>query len=165
MTVLGRRSERPRGVRLRHAPCRSADSRGLVTLEWLLIVGAVAGLAALSVLVVDRVLEGPTNAATEPVARVIEAEVRAAFIEDAARAAHARAVTNRTVFGVDRQMPYRDQCAAMVEEFADVIDRGRPEWLQVRWSGLADGRLISTSASLDPADLRCRLGYRDEFFR
>ena len=69
------------------AGTRRSDERGLITLEWLLIVGAMAGIAAFSVLAVQNVLEGTTDAAPDPMVLVIEAKVAASFIDDDARRA------------------------------------------------------------------------------
>ena len=62
-SVAGRTAERARDVlALRHKPtptrlCARSDT-GLTTLEWLLVVAAVAGLAALAVVVVQNVVDG-----------------------------------------------------------------------------------------------------------
>ncbi len=62
------------------------SERGLVTLEWLLIVGAIAGLAASSVLVVQRVLDDTTELPDDPLVRMLEADIAAAYIASDAQA-------------------------------------------------------------------------------
>ena len=62
-SVAGRTAERVHGfLARRHQPtpvrrCARGDA-GLTTLEWLLVVAAVAGLAALAVVVVQNVVDG-----------------------------------------------------------------------------------------------------------
>ncbi|WP_423917464.1 hypothetical protein [Candidatus Poriferisodalis sp.] len=64
---------------LRGASSRRGD-QGLIALEWLLIVGAVAGLAASTVLVVQRVADDAAGAPVEPGVRFIDAEIAAAAV-------------------------------------------------------------------------------------
>ena len=63
---------------------RNRDERGLITLEWLLIVGAMAGLAAVSVLTVQRVLDNTAEVPVDPLVSVLEADIAAAFAVAAA---------------------------------------------------------------------------------
>lgn len=71
------------------------DERGLMTLEWLLIVAAVAGLAAVAVYVVQRVVEDEVVVIDDPTVLVLDAEIAAAFVvEDAYEAALREAAGN-----------------------------------------------------------------------
>ena len=70
----------PTNSQASHPPGRSSDQRGIITLEWLLIVGAIAGLAATSVLAVQRVLDDTSEVPVDPLVRVLEADIAAAFI-------------------------------------------------------------------------------------
>lgn len=54
----------------------------MVTLEWLLIVGAIAGLAAVSVLAVQQVLDSSTELPPRPDVRIVDAEIAAATAAD-----------------------------------------------------------------------------------
>ena len=63
------------------------DDQGLMTLEWLLIVGAIAGLAASTVLIVQQVVDDTSEVPTDPLVRLIEADVEAAFVASEAQAA------------------------------------------------------------------------------
>ena len=65
---------------------RRGDS-GLTTLEWLLIVAAVAGLAALAVVLVQNVVGDTSEQISGNSARATAAKVAAAEINDKARAA------------------------------------------------------------------------------
>ena len=60
---------------------------GLVTLEWLLLVAAVAGLAAASTLAVQRVLDDTADVPADPHVRVIDADIAAALLAEDANAA------------------------------------------------------------------------------
>lgn len=61
--------------------------RGLISLEWLLVVAAIAGVAASSVLIVQRVVDEHTEVPDDPLVRLLEADIAAAFIADGANAA------------------------------------------------------------------------------
>ncbi len=58
------------------------DDSGLTTLEWLLIVAAVAGLAALAVVLVTNVVRDTSDQIAGRSARLTAAEVSAQSIED-----------------------------------------------------------------------------------
>lgn len=61
--------------------------RGLITLEWLLIVAAIAGIAGTSVLIVQRVVDDATDVPPDPVTRMIDADIAAAHISAQAQTA------------------------------------------------------------------------------
>lgn len=65
-------------------PVSAHGERGLVTLEWMLIVGAIAGLAAVSVLTVQRVLDTATDLPADPDTLIVDAEITAAKLADEA---------------------------------------------------------------------------------
>ncbi|MCY4664125.1 MAG: hypothetical protein OXC00_05620 [Acidimicrobiaceae bacterium] len=66
-------------------PGRSGQA-GLITLEWLLIVGTIAGLAASTTLIVQRVLDDHSEVPPDPVVRFIQADIEAAEIATEAQA-------------------------------------------------------------------------------
>ena len=70
----------PTNSQASHSQGRSGDQRGVISLEWLLIVGAVAGLAAMSVLAVQRVVDDTSEVPVDPLVRVLEADIAAAFV-------------------------------------------------------------------------------------
>ena len=76
---------------------RRADG-GLVTLEWLLLVAAVAGLAAASALAVQRVLDDTAEVPADPHVRVIDADIAAALLAEEADAAELAATYDDAVF-------------------------------------------------------------------
>lgn len=65
------------------------DEAGLATLEWLLIVGAVAGLAALGVVLVYRSVEETGDRFAAPIPRLTAAQVQAAEVVNEAKSAAA----------------------------------------------------------------------------
>ena len=70
----------------RQAPPNPGGDHGLITLEWLLIVAAVAGLAASTALTVERVVDDTAEAPIEPGVRFLDAEIAAAAIASEATA-------------------------------------------------------------------------------
>ena len=68
----------------RRLPQRRDDS-GLTTLEWLLIVAAVAGLAALAVVLVQNVVSDTSEQIAGSSARLTAAKVSAASVEQEAK--------------------------------------------------------------------------------
>ncbi|MYG98026.1 MAG: hypothetical protein F4011_03865 [Acidimicrobiaceae bacterium] len=102
---------------------RAAD-RGLITLEWLLIVGAIAGLAASSVLIVQRVVDDQTDVPDDPLVRMLEADIAAAAV-----AAEAQAVYDDNRFNYVHQ-DYADRCNGISTDFSDVVvDDGVDRWV------------------------------------
>ena len=75
----------PRRPTGRRWPKRRADESGLTTLEWLLIVAAVAGLAALAVVLVTNVVSETGEQIAGSSARLTSAEVQAASVEESAK--------------------------------------------------------------------------------
>ena len=68
-----------------HRPSRRRNDRGLTTLEWLLIVAAVAGLAALAVVLVQNVVDDTAEQISGSSARLTAARVAAAEITEEAK--------------------------------------------------------------------------------
>ena len=69
-------------------PTRRGEA-GLATLEWLLIVGAVAGLAALAVVLVYHFVEDIGGRFAAPIPRLTAAEVQVAEVVNSAKSASA----------------------------------------------------------------------------
>ena len=128
----------PSGRRPR--PGRRAE-RGLITLEWLLVVGAIAGLAASSVVIVQQVLDDHSEVPDDPLVRVLEADVAAAWVAAEALAA----------FG-DTTVPYTDavflaRCNGVAGDFGDVLTA-------VNWFGPTVGP-DGTRGTADDVPARC----------
>ena len=110
----------PTNSQASHPPSRGSDQRGVITLEWLLIVGAIAGLAATSVLTVQRVLDDTSEVPVDPLVRVLEADIAAAFVAaDADTAALSPG---------DDPADFQQRCTtALLAAFGDVVDQA-PRW-------------------------------------
>ena len=106
-------------ARLRRRVSRARrDERGLTTLEWLLIVAAVAGLAALAVVLVTNVVDDTSEQISGSSARVTAARVAAqAIVDDADRDA-----TDQTVNAKewdDWVKHYRTKCDRLTITYGD----------------------------------------------
>ncbi len=99
--------------RLRSRRARAGD--GLITLEWLLIVGAIAGLAASSVLIVQRVVDETAEAPEEPRVRLLEADIEAALIADEANEALEAGPPAD-------YLNFARRCTGLKSDFADVVE-------------------------------------------
>lgn len=92
-----------------------ADS-GLMTLEWLLIVAAIASLGAASFLVVQRVLDATTDPPVSPEVLLIEADIAAAQI-----------TADFALAGPVDYLPFQDRCHDIATDFDAVV--ARAEWM------------------------------------
>ena len=138
-------------------PSRGSDQRGLITLEWLLIVGAIAGLAATSVLAVQQVLDDTSEVPVDPLVRVLEADIAAAF------------VGRRRTGGLRRRASWTLCCHTWtrvsqdslqsrrgVTSFSDVVDL----WTPMPWTTPAGPDSIPGNS--DDVAARCTVGPRLE---
>ncbi|WP_419946563.1 hypothetical protein [Candidatus Poriferisodalis sp.] len=99
----------------RHRPTRSrrADERGLITLEWVLIFGAIAAVAAGTSLAVQRVVDSSTDVPDDPLVRVIDADIAAANVAAEAQAAFGASYDDEE---------FADRCTAIGQAFSDVVN-------------------------------------------
>ena len=93
ITPLARTVRKLKQVIGRRLPQRRGDS-GLTTLEWLLIVAAVAGMAALAVVLVTRVVGDTSDQIAGQSARKTAAELASIQVTDSALAAETEAGTD-----------------------------------------------------------------------
>lgn len=93
---------------------RRGDS-GLTTLEWLLIVAAVAGLAALAVVLVQRVVSDTSEQIAGNSARQTAAKVSGAQITDKAKAA----LADPDLDDAEVHDKYRLECRRLLVLYAD----------------------------------------------
>ena len=119
-----RKGGEPVGTRFdgwnRCPPGRSGQA-GLITLEWLLIVGTIAGLAASTTLIVQRVLDDHSEVPPDPVVRFIQADIEAAEIATGAQAVFDQAVAdgNRSAY---TDTDYKNRCEGDLKRaFSDVV--------------------------------------------
>ena len=109
----------------RPRPGRRAE-RGLITLEWLLVVGAIAGLAASSVVIVQQVLDDHSEVPADPLVRMLEADVAAAWVAAEAQAAFdARAIVPYTPAVDD---VFANRCDGVEGDFSDVVAARSTGW-------------------------------------
>jgi hypothetical protein len=127
----------------------AAADAGLITLEWLLIVGAIAGLAASSVLVVQRVIDDTADVPADPVVRLLEADIEAAFVASEAQAAFGQALNSGPAY-VDGD--FADRCQVNItQDFGDVV--ASAAWIPPADNGTPDigddvpARCVVTPAS------------------
>ena len=92
---------------------------GLITLEWLLIFGAIAGIAASSVLAVQIVIDDSTDLPDRPDVRVVDAEIAAATV-----ASEATEVMEDNSFNYTDPVDagFRADCEEVANEYSDVMD-------------------------------------------
>lgn len=100
------------------------DDRGLTTLEWLLIVAAVAGLAALAVVLVQNVVSDTSEQIAGSSARKTAAQIAAVEVTDDARS---KTATN-DAGAVTLNTEYKSKCKRLEITYGDV------ENLTVVWS-------------------------------
>ena len=99
-----------------------------MTLEWLLIIGAIAGLAAVSVLAVQNVIDDSTDLPPRPDIRIIDAEIQAAQV---ASDANADIEANP---GSYSDATYSGRCNQVASRFSDVVST-TPTWTLPIYSG------------------------------
>ena len=87
-----------------------------MTLDWLLIFGAIAGLAAGSVLAVQIVIDDSTDLPDRPDVRVVDAEIAAATV--ASEATEAMRVNPSDYSDAD----FQEDCEEVANEFNDVMN-------------------------------------------
>ena len=83
-----------------------------MTLEWLLIIAAIAGLAAVSALAVQRAIDDSTDLPPRPDVRVVDAEIEAAQVAHEANEDE-KANPTGVVSDVD--------CRAVATKYSDVV--------------------------------------------
>ena len=122
------------------------DERGLTTLEWLLIVAAVAGLAALAVVLVQNVVDDTAEQISNSSARGTAAQVAAERISREARAALPTAAQRTAAVAAAGTQATQDATDAIITAQTNVnakygpacdrikINYGDIEGLTVKWT-------------------------------
>lgn len=107
--------------RRRVLPSRRSDS-GLIALEWLLIVGAVASLAASSVLIGQRVVGDAAEVPVDPLVRILEADIAAAFVAAEAQSAFDQSLQQGSPPYIVMDRGFRERCLTDLRAaFDDVV--------------------------------------------
>lgn len=135
--------------------------RGLITLEWLLIVAAIAGIAGTSVLIVQRVVDDATDVPPDPVTRMIDADIAAARIAAEAQAAYVDSLGSGPSYDDAR---FETQCENLSPDpqsrFGDVVvsgdsnDPDAPPLAPPMWH---DPRGLDPADTADDVRARCVL--------
>ena len=113
---------------------RKRSDRGLTTLEWLLIVAAVAGLAALAVVLVQNVVDDTAEQIAGNSARGTAAQVAAAEITE-----DAKALTNGDG-DKEKVATQKQKCERLGITYGDVLDEEttpNPAWTDPTAAGTA----------------------------
>ena len=127
MRTTDRTTTLPTNSQASQSQGRGSDQRGIITLEWLLIVGAVAGLAATSVLAVQRVVDDTSEVPVDPLVRVLEADIAAAFIAADATAWRANLLDANILADSDYDGFFQRCERDLVDAFPDVVSWARFE--------------------------------------
>ena len=117
------------------AAVRRRPENGLAALEWLLIVAAVAGLAALAVVLAQRVIDDTAEEIATSNARLTAAMIAAEQVETDARAAVAS--DNRTATWARWENHFASRCRRLAITYADV--GAETDAAFARPSGASDG--------------------------
>ena len=112
----------------RRLPQRRDDS-GLTTLEWLLIVAAVAGLAALAVVLVSQVVSDTSEDIAGQSARLTAAQLAADGITDRASDLPATSV-DELVKWVQQRRDFERRCERLTITYGDVDQIADVVWNQ-----------------------------------
>ena len=104
---------------MRRGQCTAGPGResGLAVLEWLLILGAAAGLAAFSVLAVQRVLDRASEAPADPLVRLLDADIAAAFV-----ATEGQSVFDDGQYDDATDSGFEQRCNDILAGSPDVVD-------------------------------------------
>ena len=122
----------------RRLPKRRDDS-GLTTLEWLLIVAAVAGLAALAVVLVTNVVGQTSEQISGASARKTAAQVAGGEITNRTRADVPAAANHDAAGFTAQQQDHIEDCNRLKITYSDV------EGLMVTWTYTAPGTFDATT--------------------
>ena len=110
-----------------------------MTLEWLLIVAAIAGLAASSVLAVQKVVDNSTDRPPRPEVLIVDAEIAAAFI------AHEATEAERANPSLYVHADFEQRCVI------DLANRFSKAVVRAVWTAPVD------SSSVPPRPAKCTL--------
>lgn len=153
---------RQRGVKADPPPRRRDDS-GLTTLEWLLIVAAVAGLAALAVVLVQNVVSDTSEQIEGSSARLTAAQVAAADIEEDAKVfdsiAHDPAALTADVWAT-WEREYSAKCRRIEITYADAGLTVTPGFEEPTGTGLTNpltGVTFGDTAATATAVAKCEV--------
>ena len=126
---------------------RKRDDRGLTTLEWLLIVAAVAGLAALAVVLVQNVVDDTAEQISGSSARLTAANVAAAEItveatsfdtDEDGDGTNDSEDQNNKIDSSDKESDLQAKCDRLRITYGDALDGAQPK-RRVIWHNTGNG--------------------------
>ncbi len=129
--------------------CRRGED-GLTTLEWLLIVAAVAGLAALAVVLVQNVVDDTAEQISGSSARKTAAQVAAARVTQNAHDNAPDDYSNADQWN-EKAGDYRDECNRLQITYGDV-DGLSVSWSLKDWASGDDATAWRASLDKEPDD-------------
>ena len=144
-------------MRRRHRPAAAGRSRrrddlGLMSLEFLLLVAAVMGAGITASLVVQGFLDERAAVAHDPEARVVEADIAAARIAQAANVQRFE-ITGWTTA---RGHAFRDACRVSIpRDFPDVV-------VSAQWMPPRKANPAATPPRPLPEKAKCELTLRED---
>ncbi len=94
------------------------DERGIVTLEWLLLLAAVAALAGSALVILQRVLDDTAEVPPDPLVRIAQIETAAAIVANEAQQLYD---TDPTAYTAQHDADMLDRC---VDVFDGGVDAG-----------------------------------------
>ncbi len=139
LTISSRRAPRVRG----------RDEFGLTTLEWLLIVAAVAALAALAVVLVQNVVEGTSEQVSSQNARQVAAKVAADGLLERARNANPEEARFATWAAWERH--FTRECELLKILYGDAVEKINA-WVERPFNVDADAKPIPGELAATLAD-------------
>ena len=178
MDKFCRLHRRVRKIReVRHAAM--ADERGVTTLEWLLIVAAVAGLAALAVVLVQNVVSDTSEQVAGSSARKTAAQIAAKEIQEEAKVPGGRGEDDErwNTWG-EWTRYFTDKCERLLITYSDAIQESElthdfsPPWTSTGVPTASDVAVTDAlmaaavedapDAASDPAQAHCEVGAADD---
>ena len=135
---------------------------GLVTLDWLLVLAAIAGIAAVSVVAAQHVVDDETRLPADPATRLVEADVTAAFLADEATELIMAGVAGAYDRSVNRS--YERRCNEIGADFEDVVASTNWVWEQnwtVDWLQGKDQNQNDLPVGTRRSPVRCELTPRN----
>ena len=155
------RSDRPTWTAMRKRPPGArTDERGLTTLEWLLIVAAVAGLAALAVVLVQNVVGDTSEQIAGSSARETAAKIAATtIVEEASKSADEQPTDAKTF---DKWSTYyTNKCRRLAITYGDVGITVQSQFKYTKGTGSSTPADDVTEAQIYPGNVNWPLDASD----
>lgn len=141
---------------LRSRRLESADDRhhhrptsGLASLEWLLVIAAVGGFAAVMTVAIQQIIDNAAETRADPTVRLLQASVAAAELSDAATPVPG---SDSLQPGAPRFAELRERCEEISDLYPDTV--ALSEWVSVTIDvdepTPTTGAVVATTTTLVP---------------